>query len=150
MIKRIYTQEEIELVLHKFSTSLRSLKQGKEFRNEMAIKFSKYGNVLVAENFDGCICGFAAYYVNDFISKEAYISMIAVLSSYRKKGYGKSLLDSIIQAAREKEMKSVCLEVDKSNTKAIDFYRENGFYVIKVTEKSNFMKYNIMENEKNG
>lgn len=47
-------------------------------------------------------------------------------------------------------MKSVCLEVDKSNNKAIDFYRENGFYVIKATERSNFMKYNIMENEKNG
>ena len=146
MIKRIYNQEEIEAVLYKFSTSLRSLTQGEEFRKEMAIKFLKYGNVLVAEKFEGCICGFAAYYMNDFISREAYISMIAVLPPCRKNGYGKSLLDSIIQEAREKEMKSVCLEVDKSNNRAIDFYRENCFYVTKVTENSNFMKYDIMEN----
>lgn len=150
MIKRIYNQEEIEAVLHKFSTSLQSLTQGEEFRKEMAIKFLKYGNVLVVEKSEGDICGFVAYYMNDFISREAYISMIAVLPPYRKNGYGKSLLDSVIQDARKKEMKSVCLEVDKGNNKAIDFYRENGFYVIKATERSNFMKYNIMENEKNG
>ena len=138
MIRRIRTQEEIEAVLHRFSTSLRSLTQGTEFRKEMAIKFSKYGNILVEENFEGCICGFAAY-------KEAYISMIAVLPPYRKEGYGKSLLSAIIQEAQENKMKSVCLEVDNSNNGAIEFYRKNFFYVIKSTENSKFMKYNIVE-----
>lgn len=145
MIRRICTQEEIEAVLHRFSTSLRSLTQGTEFRKEMAIKFSKYGNILVEENFEGCICGFAAYYTNDHISKEAYISMIAVLPPYRKEGYGKSLLSAIIQEAQENKMESVCLEVDNSNNGAIEFYRKNFFYVIKSTENSKFMKYNIVE-----
>lgn len=145
MIRRICSQEEIEFVLHKFSTALRSLMQGEEFRKEMSIKFSKYGNVLVAEDYKGYICGFVAYYANDFTTKEAYISMIAVLPPYRKSGYGKSLLNFVIQEVREKKMKSVCLEVEKSNNNAIEFYKKNSFYVVKVTENSNFMKYDIVE-----
>ena len=71
--------------------------------------------------------------------------MIAVLPPYRKEGYGKSLLSAIIQEAQENKMKSVCLEVDNSNNGAIEFYRKNFFYVIKSTENSKFMKYNIVE-----
>lgn len=145
MIRRTCNQEEIEFILHRFSTTLRSLMRGEEFRKEMAIKFSKYGNVLVAEDYKGCICAFVAYYANDFNTEEAFISMIAVLPPYRKNGYGKRLLNLVIQEAREKKMKSVCLEVEKSNNNAIEFYRKNSFYIMKITENSNFMKYDIVE-----
>ncbi len=61
------------------------------------------------------------------IAGEAYISNIAVLPQYRRRGVGEALLTNAAQGARERGCVFITLEVRGSNAAAISLYRKNGF-----------------------
>ena len=63
----------------------------------------------------------------DIEDDEYYISVLAVDERYRRKGIGSSLLSHSIQTAKDKDCKSVVLDVDRSNEPAIKLYRKFGF-----------------------
>jgi ribosomal protein S18 acetylase RimI-like enzyme len=54
-----------------------------------------------------------------------------LLPSSQGKGVGKALLLEVVKRAREAGQKSLVLNVNKQNKKAIDFYRVLGFVTIR-------------------
>ena len=118
--------EQIQAVLTEFRYCLPELNFSEEYRHMMAEKFSKHAVFLVYENsFDKI--GFVAFYANDYESKIAYISFIAVAEQYRRKKIGQLLLIKVCDIAKERGMKSIKIEVYKSNINARHFYCNNGF-----------------------
>ncbi len=61
------------------------------------------------------------------ILDEGYITNVAVLPNYRKKGVGTALLKKVFGLARELSLSFVSLEVRESNNSAISLYEKLGF-----------------------
>ena len=89
---------------------------------------------------DNKIIGVCIGYANDIRKNRAFISVIAVLPEYRNLKVGHKLILAFKKYARENNMKSIILFVNKENKRAIEFYRKNGFK--KIDEKANY-EYNI-------
>ena len=91
-----------------------------------ALKLSRFAEFLIlgeAGDKYGCI----AYYANE-AGKFIYISHYWVSSKLQGQGYGKLLLNRLIDAFKN-NYKEIRLEVVKSNS-AIFFYQKQGFSVI--------------------
>lgn len=71
--------------------------------------------------------GFTAFYSNDIDNNIAYLTQIAVKPEVQNKSIGETLLAFSMKASRENGMKVIKLEVNNDNTKAMYFYRKNGF-----------------------
>lgn len=65
------------------------------------------------------------------IDDEYYIANFGIISEYRKKGYGKVLLNYLIFKAKEYGIKDICIKVDKNNKIALNLYLSVGFKVFK-------------------
>jgi GNAT superfamily N-acetyltransferase len=79
---------------------------------------------FVAEE-EGSIVGLALCYVrySTWKGPRCYLEDIIVTESARGKGYGKQLMDAVLQSAREKEFSGVLWQVLDWNTSAIEFYK---------------------------
>lgn len=64
------------------------------------------------------------------ILDEGYITNIAVMEEYRRKGVAKKLMKSLFKYAKEKDMSFISLEVRVSNQNAVDFYENFGFKTV--------------------
>lgn len=98
----------------------------KEFLYEM--KENPVSNPWVIELDDGqghkSICGFSIYW-QTFDS--ATICQIAIHPGIQRHQLGSALMDEIINDCYAKKVRNLCLEVRKSNQKAINFYAKHGF-----------------------
>ncbi len=117
--------EQIKEVLTEFQDCLPELKFSDEYRAKMADKFAKYAFFLVYR-VDELNMGFSAFYSNDYETKTAYISFIAVAEKHREKRIGSLLLNQVFDIALQNGMEYIKLEVYKTNA-AHSFYLKNGF-----------------------
>ncbi len=67
---------------------------------------------------------------------EGYITNIAVLKEYRRKGIGQALVKALCGYAEKTGLAFLTLEVRKSNLPAIKLYEKNGFK--KVGERKDY------------
>lgn len=58
-----------------------------------------------------------------------YIDQISVKPGYRRQGYGERLIQRVKQLAAEKGIEMIALDVWAFNTKAQDFFAEQGFVI---------------------
>lgn len=63
----------------------------------------------------------------DFGRTHAHINLLAVQKSSRRRGIGRNLLDWQVASARTAGIRYLTLEVRKSNSAALAFYRDCGF-----------------------
>jgi ribosomal-protein-alanine acetyltransferase len=70
------------------------------------------------------VAGFAAFHQ---VLDEAELRNVAVLSSYRRRGVGRALLDEAHRRLRELGVKQVYLEVRARNVEAIKLYEAAGY-----------------------
>ncbi|MDI5934146.1 GNAT family N-acetyltransferase [Halomonas kalidii] len=77
----------------------------------------------------GKLTGCIAYYCNDLIERNVFVSLIIVTPDSRGKGLADMLLDAVILLARKRGMKKVRLEVKRENGRALRFYEKRGFSV---------------------
>ncbi len=63
--------------------------------------------------------------------KRGWIGGFGVAPEYRGQGYASQLLRSLVEAARERDMKSLALEVLTDNAPAIATYRSAGFETVR-------------------
>ena len=87
-------------------------------------------NFLVAEE-QGDAIGFAGFELNHMEGPKAKLHKLYLLPSSQGKGVGKALLLEVAKRAREAGQKSLVLNVNKYNEKAINFYRALGFVTIR-------------------
>ena len=85
---------------------------------------------LIAE-VEGEAIGFAGYELNHLERPKAKLHKLYLLPSSQGKGVGKALLLEVAKRAREARQKSLVLNVNKYNKKAIDFYLAMGFVTIR-------------------
>jgi L-phenylalanine/L-methionine N-acetyltransferase len=69
-----------------------------------------------------------------------YLGGFAIDTRYTGKGYGKEMLQSIINLAGNKKFKRIELSVGKENTKAMSLYKSCGFEEEGVLRKYTYLK----------
>lgn len=95
------------------------------FRNEFKNSYSRLWLLEERALVIGYICAW-------FVSDEGQIANVAVLPEYRHRGTGKLLVQHVLQEARIQGVRSLSLEVRKSNIIALDLYRSFGFEKVAV------------------
>lgn len=68
-----------------------------------------------------------AYLFSMWFFDEMHINKIAVVEIERRKGVAAALMDECLSFARTKDLRTISLEVRKSNQGAFDFYRQLDF-----------------------
>ncbi len=66
--------------------------------------------------------------LGDLENNDYYVSHLAVLEEYRRRGVGKGLLAHIEQIARQNSFTRVKLDVESENLPAIKMYKKAGYY----------------------
>ena len=87
---------------------------------------------IVAKNEADIIVGFAGLKV---IVDEADIMNIVVKKSFRHNGIGSTLLEYLISYAKDKNLKTITLEVNEHNLSAIHLYDKFNFDHIGIRKK---------------
>lgn len=75
---------------------------------------------------DGKICAYGGMMV---AVDEGQITNIATHPDYRRQGFGRAIVESLIKYAKMNGLDSISLEVRESNKAAIDLYTKLGFKV---------------------
>lgn len=127
----------------KYSETIKPLNESKSYYEEyLKIDLKKTNRaILVAEEdkkMVGMILG--QFYKPLRISKytkKGYISNLFVLKSYRNKGIGKKLIQSLMKWLRDNNVHNISLEIHKDNKAAQVIYHKLGFkdYTIKLVKK---------------
>lgn len=129
-IKQLKKVEEIRDALQRYNDSAtRKLTDRVVSLDVYAEKLFQYAENYVMLQNDTEV-GFFSFYANDIIRRRAYLTIIAVNVQHRKKGNGGLALQFIMNRCRAGQMTSLRLEVDKVNSKAINFYKRNGFLIV--------------------
>jgi len=89
------------------------------------------------------LIGLLAIYCNNFINKEAFISVVCLSKDYRGYGLSKVLLEKSIEIAKNKNFLKIKLEVNKNNKIAIKLYNKFGFKKILENSETIIMQYDI-------
>lgn len=84
---------------------------------------NKLAHYLVIEEADEIIAYGGVWYIYD----EGHITNIAVHPNHRKKGFGKDLVQAMMDQAKTDEIHHMTLEVRVSNQPAITLYERIGF-----------------------
>lgn len=90
------------------------------YRGELANQFATY--YVVEEN--GQILGYAGVWC---VFEEAHVTNVAVKPEARRRGWGRKLMQKLIETAMSKGAQRIYLEVRPSNLPAINLYRSLGF-----------------------
>lgn len=95
------------------------------YANELENEFSHF---LVLEDNNQLL----GYFVIHVIFEVIDIIIIAIDKVIQKQGYGQFLLDYILYIKDRDKCDTIMLEVEKTNSKAINFYKKNNFETIQI------------------
>lgn len=96
-------------------------------------ELKKTGSFFYVATISGKTVGYIGM---NTVLDEGYITNVAVLKEYRRKGIAKGLLYKIVDAAIQNNLSFITLEVRRSNTCAISLYSSYGFE--NVGERKNY------------
>ena len=122
------TPENLELIKDTLYSEYDNFWSYNILKNELLNDKTTY--IVAKENHQ--IVGFAGIMT---CLDEATLNNIVVKKSCRGRGIGGELLDSIIELCGDLNMKSLTLEVDSSNTPAINLYKKFGFKNLGIRKK---------------
>ncbi|KKH95996.1 GCN5 family acetyltransferase [Methanosarcina sp. 1.H.T.1A.1] len=117
--------------------------QAEGFKNERQgeiIKYSqKFRKVFYVIKRQDKVIGYCIYHMKPFLSsrgfeKKSVIYSIAIDSKFRKKGFGRKLLEESIREMKLNRVFSVLLYVNVNNIPAIKLYEKTGFLIVKEVE----------------
>ena len=98
--------------------------------NEEVVGFIIARLIMNKENF--------SQYSENESENDIEIYNLAVNKGFRQRKIGSKLLAKVIESATENNIAKIHLEVRKSNTAALDFYRKNSFEI--TGERRNFYR----------
>lgn len=91
------------------------------------------GKICLASNEGDKLTG---YIYASYVLDEAEIGNICVLPESRGQGTGKELLNQMLEALKEKDIRTVFLEVEADNAPAVRLYEKAGF--IRYNERRDY------------
>ncbi len=80
------------------------------------------------------LVAFCGGYINDFITRKAYLQLLLVSEKYQGLGLGSSLITAFYEYAKKMNFKQIQLTVDTENEKALYLYHKKDF--IESTKKN--------------
>lgn len=83
--------------------------------------------ITLADDETSLKMGCCAYYLNEE-NQFAYISIITIAKAFRGRGYGKQLIQQLVENVSGR-YHCILLEVSKSNDRALGLYRKYGFEI---------------------
>lgn len=114
----------------------------RDIYNKLIDKFVSSAYFLYAHNQE--VLGYISFYANDFINRTAFISLIAVKPEFQNKHIGSRLLEECFKIAKSKGMETIQLEVLKTNSLAIRFYKRHSFsFLYEKGEESYIYQKNL-------
>ncbi len=115
--------------------------EGVDFETYLA-KLGEQAEILsVAE---GTRCrGFVAYYANDQVSKQAFITLVLVAPEERGRGVGHSLVACVLDIVKRRGFTSCRLEVAANNTAAHAMYRQLGFHAVEHRAGKDLLEFKL-------
>ena len=108
-----------------------------------------YDNAIQFWAIDSCTqknVGFMACYFNFPEKVYGYITTISVVESMQGLGLGEELVKKAIECGKERGFRSIRLEVNLQNIRAISFYRRLGFEKYDESDSSLFLRIDLEEN----
>lgn len=105
----------------------------KNFSNEtLSDRIRKPGVVILKKTYNNELAGFV-----DFEVKENFglINAVSVKKSYRRKGFGKELLEKALDVLKQNNIFEAKLLVKQENARAKKLYSDLGFSFIKMHNK---------------
>lgn len=99
------------------------------FKSELTT--NKLAHYIVLE-IEGMVSGYAGVW---YITDEGHITNVCIHKKYRKLGFGKKVVDFMIEKAKINKINHMTLEVRKSNISAIKLYEKKGFKIAGVRSK---------------
>lgn len=93
-------------------------------------QFFEKGQIFLLAEEKGKFLGFAAYELNNSVGEKTKLHKIYLLPESQGKGAGKALILEVADRAKKANQKSLLLNVNKYNLKAIEFYNRIGFQEI--------------------
>ena len=88
------------------------------------VKENPVARWLVLDDGEGRVLAYAGMW---FVLDEAHVCNVAVHPDYRRLGYGRRVMDALMQLAQDNSMSMMTLEVRRSNTPAQNLYHACGF-----------------------
>ena len=88
------------------------------------VKENPVARWLVLDDGEGRVLAYAGMW---FVLDEAHVCNVAVHPDYRRLGYGRRIMDALMQLAQDNSMSMMTLEVRRSNTPAQNLYHACGF-----------------------
>jgi ribosomal protein S18 acetylase RimI-like enzyme len=70
-----------------------------------------------------------AVVIGAFDGRRGYVHHLAVDPDYQKKGYGKAIMDDLIDRFRQKRIQKIHLFIQKENRDVLDFYSKQGWEI---------------------
>jgi len=139
-IETITDLAKIEQVLLLFDNSFpRPLSKRVGSLRDYARKLAENAVVNII-SLEDKIVGFAAYYCNDMVTKQAFITQLAVDDTYKKLRLGSVLMELCINTSKQKGMEKLISEVDDTNVAIIKFHEKFGFtFLKKASDSSHFL-----------
>ena len=91
-------------------------------------------NIMINRNPDLCIIGkldekIIAVVMGGFDGRRGYIHHLAVDPNYQKRGYGRIIMNNLIEKLRQKGVHKIHLFIEKYNKEAVKFYHELGWEI---------------------
>lgn len=97
------------------------------------LKITQSAEILM-HYIDGGCAGFVAFYCNDRVSKQAFISLLLVSPEYRGMKVASALLGGLFSLARSRGFGTCQLEVNHDNCAALSLYQKFGFKSVFVED----------------
>jgi ribosomal protein S18 acetylase RimI-like enzyme len=98
-----------------------------ELRKELCNKFDAENLNLIVILEDDKIVGYTEYVIKERAKKKIDIQEIAIIKKCRGKGYGKKLINKVIEIGKHEKCDRIELNCWMFNKNGLDFYRHLGF-----------------------
>jgi len=95
-------------------------------KGEIAGVLNRNPDLFLIGKEDGKI---VAVVIGAFDGRRGYVHHLAVDPDYQKKGYGKKIMDELIEQFRKKKVHKIHLFIEKINPEVVNFYRNLGWNV---------------------
>ncbi|MDY6854393.1 MAG: ribosomal protein S18-alanine N-acetyltransferase [Thermodesulfobacteriota bacterium] len=117
-------EEDIEEVLSIENRCFNSPWKRTAFEQELCLAWSKILVARKSNQYHNPILGYICLW---FLFNEVHILNIATIPDFRRQGVATCLMNSCIEFSLHAGVKTLTLEVRKSNLPAISFYKKYGF-----------------------
>ena len=135
-----YSEDEYNFIIKLFILNTHLTKR--EAQNALDKYIENNYNIYLT-SYNNKLSGFVVFNIeNNNTNKLINIIDLHILEKYQSKGIGNIILNNIKQLQYNLNLEKITLEVENKNHRALKFYKNNGFEVVKTSLNFSYLEYN--------